>query len=445
MGIKKRNPLLWAIWLFGSLGLAVWLSLQLVDEQAPKTAFIPGPMTHGHHQIEMQCSVCHGSGFDSETVLQDACVDCHGEQLDEAQDSHPKSKFTDPRNADRLANVDARMCVSCHVEHRPELDVGLGVTLPMDMCAHCHEDIGKDRPSHEGMGFDTCANAGCHNFHDNRALYEDFLLAHADEPWLKMPARQQPRDLLGRHMKDEDLVALMQGHGAMPEEMTPPEHWDGNAHQEAGVACTACHGGGEEWVDSPDPLQCATCHEPETDGFLQGRHGMRLAQGLDPMTPNQSVLNMHVEASHRELTCISCHGAHDFDTQQAAVDSCIGCHNDEHSNEYLRSPHHDLWKQEKRGELPPGSGVTCATCHMPREAHHDEIFVQHNQSLTLRPVEKMVRPVCLQCHSLEFSLDALADPHLRENNFNGKPEVHVPSIDMAVDREKARESKKGPY
>ncbi|EUC71685.1 NrfA- nitrite reduction protein [Alcanivorax sp. 97CO-5] len=445
MGSKKHPSALWAIWLFGSVGLAIWLSLQLVDEDAVKTAFIPGPMTHGHHQIEMQCSVCHGPGFDSETVLQNACIDCHGEQLEDAQDSHPKSKFTDPRNADRLANVDARLCVSCHVEHRPELDVGLGVTLPMDMCGHCHEGIAEDRPSHEGMGFDTCANAGCHNFHDNRALYEDFLLAHSDEPWLKPPARQPPRNLLARQMKDDALLALMRGQGKAPEGTPTPEHWEGTAHAQAGVTCTACHGAAGEWVDSPQVLQCATCHKPESEGFLQGRHGMRLAQGLAPMTPSQSVLNMHVEASHRELTCISCHGAHDFDTQRAAVDSCIGCHNDEHSNEYLRSPHHDLWKKEKRGELPPGSGVTCASCHMPREEHRDDIFVQHNQSLTMRPVEKMVRPVCLQCHSLAFSLDALADPHLLENNFNGKPEHHVPSIDMAVDRDEARDKKIGPY
>ena len=35
------------------------------------------------------------------------------------------------------------------------------------------------------MGFETCASAGCHNFHDNRALYEDFLIKHANTPWLK--------------------------------------------------------------------------------------------------------------------------------------------------------------------------------------------------------------------------------------------------------------------
>ena len=161
MGIRKRTVGVWGIWLLASLALAGWLGLPLLKKDTPKTAFIPGAMTHGHHQIELQCGACHGDGFNSQEVLQDACVNCHGDELKAAQDAHPKSKFTDPRNADRLANVDARFCVSCHVEHRPELDVGMGVTLPMDMCVHCHEDIASERPSHEGMGFDTCASAGC--------------------------------------------------------------------------------------------------------------------------------------------------------------------------------------------------------------------------------------------------------------------------------------------
>ena len=40
------------------------------------------------------------------------------------------------------------------------------------------------RPSHAGLGFAGCALAGCHNYHDNRALYEDFLVAHAGRPWV---------------------------------------------------------------------------------------------------------------------------------------------------------------------------------------------------------------------------------------------------------------------
>ena len=61
--------------------------------------------------------------------------------------------------------------------------------------AHCHLDIAEDRPSHEGMGFETCASAGCHNFHDNRGLYEDFLLKHLHEADVLPQPRVATRDL----------------------------------------------------------------------------------------------------------------------------------------------------------------------------------------------------------------------------------------------------------
>ena len=68
-----------------------------------------------------------------------------------AKDDHPKSKFTDPRNADRIAVLDARYCVTCHVEHRPEITSEMAVTVPADVCFLCHEGIAEERPSHEGM------------------------------------------------------------------------------------------------------------------------------------------------------------------------------------------------------------------------------------------------------------------------------------------------------
>ena len=49
------------------------------------------------------------------------------------------------------------------------------------------------------------------------------------------------------------------------------------------------------------------------------------------------------------------------------------------------------------------------------------IFVTHNQNDNLRPNEKMVRSVCGNCHGLQFTLDALADPALVERNFKGRP------------------------
>ena len=120
--------------------------------------------------------------------MQKACVSCHGAALKLANNSHPAKKFTDPRNADRLAKLNATLCVTCHREHQPEITGAMGVTLPGDYCFLCHQDIGKERPSHKGLPFSGCTAAGCHNFHDNRAIYEDFLVKHAGEPDIKMPA-----------------------------------------------------------------------------------------------------------------------------------------------------------------------------------------------------------------------------------------------------------------
>jgi hypothetical protein len=71
------------------------------------------------------------------------------------------------------------------------------------------------------------------------------------------------------------------------------------------------------------------------------------------------------------------------------------------------------------------------------------IKVEHNQNATLRPNEKMIRSSCMNCHSLAFSIDALADPILINNNFQHAPTVHIESIDMAVARDIESKDKKG--
>jgi mono/diheme cytochrome c family protein len=47
--------------------------------------------------------------------------------------------------------------------------------------------------------------------------------------------------------------------------------------------------------------------------------------------------------------------------------------------------------------------------------------VEHNQNDNLRPPDKLVRSVCLNCHGLGFSFDALSDPSLTRKNFQTKP------------------------
>jgi hypothetical protein len=423
------------VWAALSLALAGYLAARLLGPD--KTVFLPGATTSGHHQIELACGVCHQDAFGGGPVLQDACIDCHGAELAAANDSHPQTKFTDPRNADRLRDIDARQCIACHVEHRPQITGVMGVTLPVDLCISCHAGIGEERPTHAGLDHMTCQTAGCHNFHDNRALYEDFLLRHVGEAPLRTTPRR-PQPVLP--VAGDDLQALRLAQLDAPadraQDAAITADWAHSAHARGGVNCTACHApAGVPWQTRPGTAVCAECHQPQVQGFLAGKHGMRLAQDLPAMTPAQARLPMHAEAAHSELSCASCHRPHAYDTAQAAVQACLGCHDDTHTRAYEGSPHHRLWLAEQAGEAPPGSGVSCAGCHMPLRTYTDaqgkRTHTEHNQNATLRPNEKMLRPVCLNCHGLPFALDALADPALIGRNFRGQPAQHVRSVEMA--------------
>ena len=450
----------WLAWGLLSVTIAGYLSLGLFSKRAAthpllapaRLAFLPGPTSHGHYQIELACESCHTTPFGGREGLQASCERCHGQELKDAVDKHPRSKFTDPRNAELAEKIDATLCVTCHVEHRPGITRTMGVTQAGDFCFHCHQDIARDRPSHQGMAFDTCGSAGCHKFHDNRALYEDFLARHLGEP-----ATLGRASLPGRNFRA--VAADFPGYPAdrfplkavtapdAPAHLLQPPHvddWLATAHARSGVNCSGCHRAEQDdaaaWVRRPDHKACAGCHPPETRGFLAGKHGMRLAEGLPPMTPGRARQPMQAAARHAQLSCTSCHGAHRFDTRKAAVEACAGCHRDEHSTAYQRSPHHALWKKEIAGEAPAGSGVSCASCHLPREEYREpgldarRIAVQHNQNDTLRPSEKMLRPVCMNSHGLSFAIDALADRALVQSNFAGKPAVQVKSMNMVEQR-----------
>jgi hypothetical protein len=433
-------------WLgFGTLTLVTsgYLLANLMGEvTAHRTAFLPGTTTGGHHQIESACESCH-TPFGG--VNNDACLTCHAEELRVADDSHPMAKFTDPRNADRLLKLDATQCVTCHREHTPGIVRPMGVTLPDDYCVLCHEEVGRDRPSHKDLAFTTCATSGCHNYHDNSALYEDFLVAHASEPVLRPQPRVAVRERSAA-VTGGSVMARVRLDADAGRDLADPQHvasWEAAAHARAGVNCSGCHvpSSGPDagnWLPRPAERECASCHASEVTGFGAGRHGMRQAAGLGRMTPAQARLPMKVTARNHDLSCGSCHQAHEFDTADAAVDACLVCHDDSHSRAYRRSPHATLWALEKSGEAPAGSGVSCATCHMPRRQQKVDgktvVTVQHNQNDNLRPNEKMLRTVCLDCHGLGFSVDALADPSLIAANFSGRPVRSVAGIDMATKR-----------
>ena len=430
---------LWALWGAVSFGLLGFYGFKIVYADNKEELLI-GEATHGHFQIEMACTTCHTEAFGGEDAIQEACVGCHAQELKEARDSHPKKKFTDPRNADRLEIIDARYCVTCHTEHQKEQTGEMGLTLPDDYCFHCHIDIAQERASHKDLAFDSCASAGCHNYHDNRALYEDFLLAHAVGEWVKpnvvLPEPNAAAITAQQTMvNNRELLAVSKID--LNDTQYGEEHKLNNHHWNAGIACGACHGegeiGGEQWIEQPGIAQCQTCHVYETERYQMGRHGMRLAQGMEPVEPHHSALTFKLASEQVGHDCTVCHAIHVEPSRYAATEACLGCHDDEHSRAFSASPHATL-QQSGSTEL-----VECATCHLPVKERiikgEKRWQVEHNQNANLRPNEKMLREVCLSCHSLSFSIDALADEQLIRNNFNGQPSEHIPSIDWALKRE----------
>ncbi len=439
---------LWGAWLFVTVALGLYFGQKFLAE-GDKSTFLVGEATYGHFQIEMACGTCHSSPFGGDDVLQDACIQCHAEELDVAHDSHPKSKFTNPRNADRVEILDARYCITCHTEHQQEQTRAMGVSLPDDYCYQCHQELEKDRPSHKDLAFDGCASAGCHNYHDNRALYEDFLVEHAKDPWLTTPSVESMANTTFTKATDTLIhnEALTVSSSAFQAEIRAnadmAHDWQASSHAQAGVDCGGCHTqlNNREWIDKPSVSECASCHKQEAKSFMAGKHGMRLSgklsATLSPMTSGESHMSFKADTATLAHGCNACHGAHQFDPLKAAVSGCLNCHNDEHSLAFESSPHGQLWQASLTG-TPKGPVVTCASCHMPRQEVNiqgQKVFaVQHNQNGNLRPNEKMIRPVCMDCHGLAFAIDALADPALIQNNFNGQPSQHIKSIDWALKR-----------
>ncbi|MBB3207953.1 hypothetical protein FHS27_003780 [Rhodopirellula rubra] len=449
----KGSKRLW-YWLIGTnvilFGIIAYSAI--APGALTKTILLPGETSHGHYQIEMRCDVCHTEG---NGIREDACLDCHAEELRLAKDTHPSSKFNDPSNADLLNVLDATNCLTCHREHVQEQTLVMGLTMPADYCYHCHQETLETRPSHADFAFDSCATAGCHNYHDNTALYENFLNKHAGEDDFLAEmvglARSSPSPPTASQLTQiaADAPESLSGDAAILDD------WASTAHAAAGVNCSGCHAtevlnesanqttnheadsASDEfrWSRTVSLDTCGQCHERERDTFLLGHHGMRLAQDLPAMTPAEARIPMHVDAAHRQLDCNACHSGHRFDTTYASVEACLGCHNDDHSNAFTQTSHYDVWQQELAGESPVGSGVTCATCHLPRVEDDDgNVWVQHNQNANLRPNEKMIREVCMNCHGLAFSIDALADQDLIQNCFATSPSQHIESVDLAKAR-----------
>ena len=211
--------------------------------------------------------------------------------------------------------------------------------------------------------------------------------------------------------------------------------WQTSAHALNDINCSSCHQDSEtkEFVAKPTYTSCQSCHEEPVDTFLLGKHGIRLLEDESPLTPAMARLPMKHDAFTKQMNCNACHDVHISNTMQASVDACLTCHNDNHSLNYQNSKHAQL--VDKSLPRPDSGAVTCATCHLPRTGVEKSdgttlVKVNHNNTYTLKPQDRMVGDVCLNCHGVEYAYNSIFDPELVEANFDRPPTLELETFDL---------------
>ncbi|MDJ0594990.1 MAG: cytochrome c3 family protein [Pleurocapsa sp. MO_226.B13] len=222
------------------------------------------------------------------------------------------------------------------------------------------------------------------------------------------------------------------------------QQWRTSAHALAEVNCSSCHQDRETkaFIAKPTQESCRSCHEHSVDTFLLGKHGIRTLEGLSPLTPAIAHLPMKESSLDKQMNCNTCHNVHTVNTYTASVDSCLSCHNDNHSLNYKNSPHANIFREIGTLPRPNEDLVTCATCHLPREVSGDEVLVNHNNTYTLKPRDRMVQEVCMNCHGVEHAFNSIFDDELVEANFARPPNRKLRTFKLVRDLEKKRSSKR---
>ncbi|MEM1368334.1 MAG: hypothetical protein AAGG02_10010 [Cyanobacteria bacterium P01_H01_bin.15] len=217
--------------------------------------------------------------------------------------------------------------------------------------------------------------------------------------------------------------------------------WQLSVHALNDINCSSCHVSHEtqEFVAVPDQESCRGCHEQSVDTFLYGKHGIRIHEGLSPLTPAMSHLPMLADARDKAMNCNTCHDVHSVNTVAASVDSCLTCHDDTHSQNYLASKHGQMWLADQVSlPRPSANAVSCSTCHLPRHEEGSVVLVNHNNTYNLKPRDRMVKDVCLNCHGVEFAYNSIFDDDLIENNFAEEPKLKMETFDLLRAYEKRR-------
>lgn len=219
------------------------------------------------------------------------------------------------------------------------------------------------------------------------------------------------------------------------------QSWSQSAHALADVNCSSCHQNKstKQVLQRPNHESCQSCHEAQVDTFLLGKHGIRLLEGQTALTPALAHLPMQAAAHDKQMNCNACHDVHSVKTLPASVDSCLTCHKDTHSLNYKNSRHAQLLQEEGSLPRPSTASTTCATCHLPRQkSASGTVMVNHNNTFTLLPRDRMVKEVCMNCHGMEFAYNSIFDDDLVESNFARPPTLSMDTLKMVQALEKQR-------
>lgn len=246
-------------WMFGLLMLLAflvgpiwaWYSFQGVDERPQgfhaDQAWLSGPLSSAHASLKNDCQSCHVEPFVA--VTDNACVNCHTGEHKDMSKSHanaPTAMLLAARAPAGLGdkvlatfadafNKPQGRCVACHTEHE-----GAGPMQPtaQAFCADCHEGMSArlKKAGHPTLLADA----------------SDFGTSHPElRPIVRAaPGAKPMRAALGKG-------SILDYNGLkFPHDM----HIDPNG----GVARMAASFRGR--YDFGKKLECANCHEPESDG-----------------------------------------------------------------------------------------------------------------------------------------------------------------------------------
>jgi formate-dependent nitrite reductase cytochrome c552 subunit len=97
-----------------------------------------------------------------------------------------------------------------------------------------------------------------------------------------------------------------------------------------------------------------------------------------------------------------------------------------------------LFAAEGNLDRPSQASVTCATCHLPRQEVGESVTVNHNNTYTLLPRDRMVKEVCMNCHGLEYSYNSIFDDQLVEDNFSRSPSQELETFQLIRSFEERR-------